>query len=152
MLACSQPLGDAALRGTGVWSIGYSRAVPSCAGAYVSGAAGSNACPAGSVRIVAEAACRTAAAAAGKTAGSTFVVIASGSPRGCYFHTSTNDAYFNTHAVGAGYSRLLLCAALVTSGAPPPHAADARARVYTCVPALRVCCALRIIMIQMAYI
>ena len=41
------------------------RAVPSCAGAYVFGAAGSNECPSGSVRIVAEAACRTAATATG---------------------------------------------------------------------------------------
>ncbi len=105
----------------------------------MSGAAGSNACPAGSVRIEAEAACRTAAAAAGKTPSTStsfpFVRTDSTRPRGCFYSTS-NYAYFNTHAVGAGYSALLLCAALVTTGAPPPHAADARARVST---GARVC-------------
>ena len=121
--------------------------VRSCAGAYVSGAAGSNACPAGSVRIATEAACRTAAAAAGKTFSS--VGTWSASPRGCQYGTSTNDAYFNRHAVGAGSTGYqLLCAALAaTTGAPPPHAADAHACVHrrARVPALRVCCALRII-------
>ncbi len=94
-------------------------AVPSCAGAYVAGAAGSNACPAGSVRIETEAACRTAAAAAGKTPHpSNFVGTWSGEPRGCYYGTLSNNAWFNTHAVGAGYSTVqLLCAAL-TTGAP----------------------------------
>ncbi len=96
------------------------RAVPSCAGAYVAGAAGSNECPAGSARIVAEDACRTAAAAAGKTVvGSTFVETASYTPRGCYYYTSSNNAYFNANAVGAGNSASrLLCAALATTGAP----------------------------------
>jgi hypothetical protein len=118
----------------------------------VSGAAGSNECPAGSVRIETEAACRTAAAAAGKTVGSTFVGTWSAYPRGC-FYDSTNTAFFNTHAVGAGFSAQLLCAALVTTGAPPPHRC-ARACLHrrACVPALRVCCALRIIIIQKAYI
>ncbi len=101
---------------------GAARAVLSCAGAYVSGAAGSNACPVGSARIEAEAACLTAAAAAGKTIpGSSFFVETYGSsPRGCYYSTSTNLAYFNTHAVGAGWSSAqLLCAALAaTTGAP----------------------------------
>jgi hypothetical protein len=97
-------------------------AVPSCAGAYVSGDRGSNACPAGSVRIEAEAACRTAAAAAGKTPSTSsrfpFVETESAFPRGCYY-TSANDAFFNTHAVGAGHSNSqLLCAALATTGAP----------------------------------
>jgi hypothetical protein len=96
------------------------RAVLSCAGAYVSGAAGSNECPAGSVRIEAEAACRTAAAAAGKTAGSPFVETSPIYPRGCYYYTSGNEAYLNTDAVGAGdsFSRLLCAAA--TTGAPGP--------------------------------
>jgi hypothetical protein len=108
---------------------GYSRAVLCCAGAFVSGAAGSNACPAGSVRIEAEDACRTAAAFAGKYVGSPFVVTYSISPRGCYYDSS-NVAYFNTHAVGAGFSTQLLCAALaVTTGAPPPHRASVRTRV-----------------------
>ncbi len=117
--------------GTGRWA---ARAVLSCAGAYVAGAAGSNECPAGSVRIEAEAACRIAAAAAGKTASTStslpFVQTYATWPRGCYY-TSTNTAYFNTHAVGAGYSALLLCAALDTTGAPPPMRAAA----------LRVCAA-----------
>jgi hypothetical protein len=84
----------------------------------VSGAAGSNACPAGSVRIDTEAACRTAAAAVGKIAGLRFVESASGYPRGCYYGSSGN-AYFNTppDAVGAGDSgSQLLCAA--ATGAP----------------------------------
>jgi hypothetical protein len=111
-----------------------------CAGAYVSGAAGSNACPAGSVRIETEAACRTAAAAAGKTVGSPFVETLSTYPRGCYYITGTNEAFFNAHAVGAGYSLQLLCAALVaTTGAP--HVARRRcARAF--VPAVRGYCAL----------
>jgi hypothetical protein len=102
----------------------------------VSGAAGSNACPAGSVRIETEAACRTAAAAAGKTPSTStsfpFVLTDSREPRGCYYVTSTNEAYLNTHAVGAGCSTQLLCAA-ATAGAPPPMRA---ARVYT---GARVC-------------
>jgi hypothetical protein len=92
------------------------RAVLSCAGAYVSGAAGSNACPAGSVRIEAEDACRTAAAAAGKT----FDRVETNSiwPRGCYYRTIANDGWFNTHAVGAGRSDSQLLCALATAGAP----------------------------------
>ncbi len=97
------------------------RAVLSCAGAYVSGAAGSTAGPAGSVRIEAAAACRTAAAAAGKTIReSSFVETAPAYPRGCYYVTSHNYAYFNTHAVGAGdsYAQLLCAALAATTGAP----------------------------------
>jgi hypothetical protein len=107
---------------------GRAVAVPSCAGAYVSGADGSNECPAGSVRIESEAACRTAAAAAGKTVGPYFVMTSSTSPRGCYYRTSGNDAWFNTHAVGAGDSGFQpLCAALATTGAPlTRRCADAR--------------------------
>ncbi len=98
---------------------GAARAVLSCAGAYVSGAVGSNACPAGSVRIETEAACRAAAAAAGKTIlESTFVQTLPYEPRGCYFWTSSNRAYFNTHAVGAGSSGSRLLCATVTAGAP----------------------------------
>ena len=116
------------------------RAVLLCAGAYVSGDAGSNACLAGSVRIEAEAACRTAAAAAGKTFAA--VVASSTAPRGCYYFTANSNAWFNTHAVGAGNSNTqLLCAAAATTGAPPPHRC---ARVCACACAcacacLRVC-------------
>ena len=89
------------------------------AGAYVSGAAGSSACPAGSVRIETEAVCRAAATAVGKTAGSPFGVTSPIPPRGCYYSTITNTAYFNAHAVGAGNSDAQpLCAATVTTGAP----------------------------------
>jgi hypothetical protein len=94
------------------------RAVLSRAGAYVSGAAGSNECPAGSVRIEAQAACRTAVTAAGKTFSS--VETNPSYPRGCYHFTNgIGNAWFNTHAVGAGNPYYqLLCAALDTTGAP----------------------------------
>ena len=100
--------------GTGRWA---ARAVLSCTGVYVSGAAGSNECPAGSVRIEAEAACRAAATATGKTAGSPFGVTSPIPPRGCYYSTITNTAYFNAHAVGAGNSNAqLLCAVAAPGG------------------------------------
>jgi hypothetical protein len=95
-----------------------------CAGAYLSGDRGSNECPAGSVRIEAEAACRTAAAAAGKTFGSTSVNT--DYPRGCYIWTDDNNAYFNTHSVGAGAPDARLLCTAVTTGAPAPLN-DARA-------------------------
>ncbi len=119
------------------------RAVPSCAGAYVSGAAGSNACPAGSVRIVTEAACRTAATAAGKTVPSVFVVTDPYVPRGCHYASSSasvydNYAYFNPHPVGAGDTTYrLLCA--VTSGAPPPPPVHARTHVRAAALCMRTC-------------
>jgi hypothetical protein len=104
----------------------HARAVLSCAGAYVSGAVGSNECPAGSVRIATEAACRAAAAAAGKTADSPFGRFYATEPRGCiYYNTSGDYAYFNTHAVGAGSSYSQLLCAAVTTGAPS-HCTDAR--------------------------
>ncbi len=110
----------------------------SCAGAYVSGAAGSNSCPAGSARIETEAACRTAAAAAGKTPRSTFVETYSTAPRGCYYDTGSDDAYFNTHAVGAGgiSGYQLLCAALATTAGAPPRTTPRH--VCVCIGA-RVC-------------
>ncbi len=92
----------------------------SCAGAYVSGAAGSNECPAGSVRIATEAACRTAVAAAGKTAVDPFVVTRSDLPRGCNYFTSDGIENYNAHAVGAGHPdfQLLCAAAAANAGAP----------------------------------
>ncbi len=90
----------------------------SCAGAYVSGDAGSNACPAGSVRIETEEACRTAAAAAGKTVASTFVETRSHVPRGCVYGTSSNYAWFNADAVGAGNPDNAPLCAVATAGAP----------------------------------
>jgi hypothetical protein len=113
---------------------GYSRNTASlehCAGAYVSGAAGSNECPAGSVRIETEDACRTAVAAAGKTPGSSphpFVETNHNNPRGCYYNSGRNTAYFNAHAVGAGEaSSRLLCAAVTGPTGAPPSRRCARA-------------------------
>ncbi len=115
------------------------RAVLSCAGAYVSGAAGSNECPAGSVRIETAAACRTAVAAAGKTPSTSilfpFVETESTAPRGCYYTTNTNDANFNTHVVGAGRAPTQLLCAAVTTGALSPRLRFGRA----CTP-MRDCC------------
>ncbi len=90
-------------------------AVLSCAGAYVSGGNGSNACPAGSVRIETEPACRTAIAAAGMNPGNFFDETTPNYPRGCYYQPAINHAWFNSHAVGAGHwASKLLCA----TGAP----------------------------------
>ncbi len=99
----------------------------------MSGAAGSNACPAGSVRIEAEAACRAAAAAAGKSAASTIVLTYAFYPRGCYYDNN-NNAYFNAHAVGAGHwAYRLLCAAVTTGALSPRHRfGRARARMRDC--------------------
>ncbi len=113
-------------------------AVTPCAGAYVSGAVGSNACPAGSVRIEAEAACRTAAAAAGMIVGNAFVETTSARPRGCYYWTDNNYAYLNNDAAGAGFSRRqLLCA--IINGAPFAPFAPMRARAPARVCAARRC-------------
>jgi hypothetical protein len=103
------------------------RVVPSCAGAYVAGASGSNECPVGSVWIETEAACRTAVTATGKTASSYFARTNSTEPRGCYYYTGGNGsiAFFSNQSVGAGRSVAQpLCA--VTIGAPPAVNADAR--------------------------
>jgi hypothetical protein len=80
----------------------------------VSGAVGSNECPAGSVRIEAEDACRSAATAAGMHVGNGFVETTSARPRGCYYWTDNNYAYVNNDAVGAGYSRRQLLCAVIT--------------------------------------
>ncbi len=103
----------------------------SCAGACVFGDEGSNECPAGCVRIETEAACRTAAAAAGKTVSSFFVQTDYRAPRGCFYMTSTNNAYFNPHPVGAGNSYYLLLCAAVTTGAPLTRRRCARAYTHT---------------------
>ncbi len=102
-----------------------------CAGAYVSGADGSNECPAGSVRIETEAACRTAVAAAGKTEGTPLNPFAqkySNLPRGCYY-VGGNDAYFNSHRLGAGFALTWLLCASLTTGAPL-HADARRGSVH----------------------
>jgi hypothetical protein len=111
--------------------------VLSCAGAYMVGVPGSSACPVGSVRIETEAACRTAAAALGKTVdSSSFVVTVLLAPSGCAFNPSTNQAQFNTiSGLGAAStSRQVLC---VATGAPPR--AYSHACTPACAAALRVC-------------
>ena len=87
------------------------------AGLYVAGAAFSNECPAASVRIVTEAACRAAASAARLTLGSPFVGSWSYWPKGCYYSITTRTAWLNTDPVGgACVSYPLLCAK--QTGAP----------------------------------
>ena len=73
------------------------------------------------MRIETEAACRTAAAAAGKTFAGVETVLTW--PRGCLYPIDTYGVNFNRNAVGAGHSCYrLLCAAVVsTTGAPPPN-------------------------------
>jgi hypothetical protein len=90
----------------------------SCAGAYVSGAAGSNVCPAGSVRIETLAACRTAATVVGKAVNLlNSAENNDGYPRGCYYNIVGNSVQLNNHPVGTGqFANQLLCAA-VTTGA-----------------------------------
>ncbi len=117
----------------------------------MSGAEGSNECPAGSVRIETEAECRAAAAATGKTAASAFVQTYSFNPRGCCYYTSGNNAYFNAHAVGAGNSNYrLLCATTGALRATDAHSSRAlsgtvcvcvRACVSVCV---RACVCVRV--------
>jgi hypothetical protein len=86
---------------------GLRRCGLSCADVYVSSSSGSNECPAGSVRIETEAACRTAAATVGKT----FFAVQThpNYPRGCYYNINT--AWLNADYRGAGDSSYqLLCA------------------------------------------
>jgi hypothetical protein len=90
----------------------------------------SNACPAGSVRIETEAACRTAAGAAGKAVSKWMFLRTSATyPRGCYYD-HLNDVYFNTDPVGgSSWSYTLLCAAVTTTGAPD-RCARTRINIY----------------------
>ncbi len=111
-------------------------AVLSCAGAYVSGASGSNECPAGSVRIEDEAACRAAVILAGKSANPSFVQTNAFVPRGCYYTTGLNSAYLNTDAAGAGHLGSQLLCAVITGASFRRHATRVRvcrdARVLVC--------------------
>ena len=87
----------------------------------MSGAEGSNECPAGSARIQTEAACRIAAVAVGKTVGTPdFVGTYSYYPRGCYLWgvPSYSYAWLNSHPVGAGNSAARLLCTAATTGAP----------------------------------
>jgi hypothetical protein len=91
--------------------------VPTHVPSLVSGAAGSNECPAGSVRIETEDACRSAAAAAGKTYGyvGTWTIF----PGGCFYQVNDNNAFFNTEVVGAANPNAQLLCAAATTGARP---------------------------------
>ena len=84
------------------------------AGVYTYGLDGSNECPAGSVPLLTEAACRAAATTLGTCLGSPFLQSDTAVPRGCYAGAS---AYFNTHAAEAGASGYrLLCALCGSAG------------------------------------
>ena len=96
-------------------------AVP-CAAIYAWGEDGSNQCPASYFAIVNAAACKTAAAAAGKAYLSS--ESESSSPSGCYFDRGKAGFFLNDAAVGASYPRkLLLCsgAALLAQPAEAPQ-------------------------------
>jgi hypothetical protein len=98
------------------------------AGAYASGAAGSNDCPAGYVRIMSEAECRAAAVAKGKVqCDPGFVLTASTLPRGCMYGTGGNDCVMlNTDLNGAGFADANYQFFTLCAGAPPyvPHASQ----------------------------
>ena len=77
-----------------------------CVGRYAFGAVGSNECPANFLRVQAEGACRTAAAAAGQVYKGS--ATDAGYPRGCF--SITLQVYFNMATTGAGQSASkLLC-------------------------------------------
>ncbi len=80
----------------------------------MSGAAGSNECPAGSLRIETVAECHTAATVVGKDARQVaYNDYSYVFPRGCYYNTNGGSVKLNAHPVGAGDSRYeLLCAAV----------------------------------------
>jgi len=81
------------------------------------------------VRIETEAACRTAAGAAGKAVGWKFLKTNATYPSGCYYDWF-NMAYFNTDPVGgSSLSYTLLCAAVTTTGAPD-RCARTRINIY----------------------
>jgi hypothetical protein len=82
------------------------------------------------MRIETEAACRAAVTAAGWTF--TAVGTSSAVPRGCYYFSTNSNAWFNTHAVGAGVSGYQLLCIVVTSGATPRFNARARAYIGAC--------------------
>ncbi len=94
----------------------------------MSGAAGSNECPAGSVRIETVAECRTAATVVGKDARQVdYNDYNFAFPRGCYYNIFGNySVKLNAHPVGAGHSRHELLCAAVTTGAPPRAPSVAR--------------------------
>lgn len=99
-----------------------------CAGVYVFGALGSNSCPAGSVRIATEAACRTAASATQLTYSAT--ESDSSFPVGCYHYFDFGSyVNFNTHSNGGGdrHSRPL-CSPESSAGTTPGRGVAWRCR------------------------
>ena len=85
-----------------------------CAAGYAWGEDGSNQCPASYYAIDTEAACESAAAAAGKA------YIGSETdpsyPSGCFFYQDDDGFCFNAAAVGAGYpGTQLLCSGAARS-------------------------------------
>jgi hypothetical protein len=91
-------------------------AVP-CAAGYAWGEDGSNRCPIFYYAIVNEAACQTAAAAAGKAyLGSE---TDPSHPSGCYLHQRFDGFVFNADAVGAGVrGAQLLCSGAANLARP----------------------------------
>jgi hypothetical protein len=111
------------------------------AGLYVAGGVFSNECPAASVRIVTEAACRAAASAARLTQGSPFAGSWPYWPKGCYYSIVTGTAFLNTDPVGAACpSYPLLCAK--QTGAPQ-FTSDVRARPWRSYCGASVACRVR---------
>ena len=79
-----------------------------CAAGYAWGEDGSNQCPASYYAIVNEAACETAATAAGEAYFGSWTVPSL--PIGCFFFQRYGGFYFNADAVGAGVrGAQLLC-------------------------------------------
>ncbi len=91
--------------------------------AYQTGPANSNQCPASSERIVTEAACKTAAAAAGKS----WKQISYNAfyPAGCYIYSLAPETYviLNTHETGAAsrYAQLLCATKAISAPSSHPH-------------------------------
>ena len=112
----------------------------------MSGAAGTNECPRGFVRIETEEACRSAVEAAGKTASSSFVGTWTIWPGGCFYTNHNNIAFFNTEAVGASASNAQLLCAAVTTGAPLRTDECSCAGTPACAAKMRVCCNIRVLL------
>ncbi len=102
---------------------------------YMWAVAGSNECPAGSVRIETNSACSEAGYDIGIPTEMSWT--SPDMPRGCFYYINNKVMWFNDHAVGTGNSgHQLLCAA-VTTGAPLPRRC---AHPPVCAPT-RVCVA-----------
>ena len=97
-----------------------------CCAAFALGGASSNVCPAGLLRLDTADACASAAAIANKTNGGSGAY--SYYPAGCFWHTVTGSAFYNTHATGAAnYYAQPVCA----GAAPIRHWTASPVRLYT---------------------